>query len=49
MLVRMPLLAISLLLAKIGGFPAFLAILLIIAAADWKLASIRIADGDGAD
>ena len=49
MLVLMPLLAISLLLAKIGRFPAFLAILLIIAATDWKFARTRIADGDGAD
>jgi hypothetical protein len=49
MLVLMPLLAISLLLAKIVEFPAFLAILLITAAADWKLARTGIADGDGAD
>ena len=44
MLVLLPLVAIALLVSKIGGLLAFAAILMLIAVADWKLAKTRIAD-----
>ena len=46
MLVLLPLIAISLLASKLGGFLAFAAILMLIAVADWKLARTCIADSD---
>lgn len=47
LLLLLPVMAVALLLAKIGGFSVFLAVLLLIAIGDWKLATTRLADGEG--
>ncbi|MDP9422964.1 MAG: hypothetical protein M3Q19_09055 [Pseudomonadota bacterium] len=41
----MGLLAAALLIVKLGGIVAFVAVAVIIALGDWKLARTRIADG----
>ena len=48
LLLLLPLMAVAvaLLLAKIGGFSVFLAVLLLIAIGDWKLATTRLTDGE---
>jgi hypothetical protein len=46
MLVLVPLIAVTLLISKMGGLLAVAAALVLIAVADWKTARISIADGE---